>query len=53
MSRRLTVAAVTLAAAFALVLTGCNDDGANVRPGGGSGSGADSGSGTDDDSGGE
>lgn len=42
MIRRL---AATLVAALALVLTACNDDGADVRPGGGSGSGSSSGTG--------
>jgi len=42
MTRRLAAAATILAAALALVLTGCNDDGANVRPEGGSGSGTSS-----------
>lgn len=43
MIRRL---AATVFAALALVLTACNDDGADVRPGGGSPSGSGSGSGT-------
>ena len=42
MTRRL---AVTLVAALALVLTACNDDGADVRPSGGPGSGSSSGTG--------
>ncbi len=41
MTRRLAAA---LIAALALVLTACNDDGTDVRPGGGSSSGSTSGS---------
>jgi len=43
MIRRLAAATAALFAALALVLTGCNDDGAE-QPGGGSGSGSGSGS---------
>lgn len=44
MTRRFAAATAALFAALALVLTGCNDDGADEYPGGGSGSGSGSGS---------
>lgn len=44
-TRRLAGAVAALAAALALVLTGCNDDGANTQ--GRSGSGSEPGSGSE------
>lgn len=46
MTRRLAAGTAALFAVLALALTGCNDDGADVQPPGGSGSGSSSGSGS-------